>query len=56
MAAALPPGSLVLSESAIAGPADAARARAAGAHAVLVGTHILTAPDPARAIAALVAA
>jgi len=51
---AIPPGTLLLSESAITGPADAARARRAGADAVLVGTSILQAPDPAEAIGALV--
>lgn len=50
----LPPGSVLLSESAISGPDDARRARAAGADAVLVGTSILQAPDPAEAIRALV--
>ena len=50
----LPPGSVLLSESAIAVPDDARRARAAGADAVLVGTSILQAPDPAEAIRALV--
>jgi len=50
-----PDGWLVLSESAIAGPDDARRAREAGADAVLVGTSILQAPDPASAIDALVA-
>ena len=50
----LPPGSLLLSESAIRGPDDARRARAAGADAVLVGTSILQAPDPVEAIRALV--
>ena len=49
----LPPGSLLLSESAISGPDDARRARAAGADAVLVGTSILRAPDPGEAIRAL---
>lgn len=49
-----PEGTIVLSESAIAGPGDAVRARAAGADAVLVGTSILQAPDPAAAIRALV--
>jgi indole-3-glycerol phosphate synthase len=49
----LPPGSVLLSESAIAGPDDARRARAAGADAVLVGTWILQAPDPAEAIRSL---
>jgi indole-3-glycerol phosphate synthase len=50
----LPAGSVLLSESAIAGPDDARRARAAGADAVLVGTAILRAPDLAEAIRALV--
>jgi indole-3-glycerol phosphate synthase len=50
----LPPGSVLLSESSIPGPADARRARQAGADAVLVGTAILQAPDPAEAILALV--
>jgi indole-3-glycerol phosphate synthase len=48
-----PSGVLLLSESAITGPDDARRARAAGADAVLVGTAILQAPDPAEAIRAL---
>jgi indole-3-glycerol phosphate synthase len=51
----LPPGSVLLSESAITGADDARRARAAGADAVLVGTSILQAPDPVEAIRALVA-
>jgi len=51
----VPEGWLVLSESAIAGPDDARRARDAGADAVLVGTSILQASDPAAAIDALVA-
>jgi len=40
------PEVLVISESSIAGPGDAQRAVAAGAHAVLVGTAILRAEDP----------
>jgi indole-3-glycerol phosphate synthase len=55
LAALIPSGPLVLSESAIHGPEDARRARAAGADAVLVGTSILLAPDTAAAIDALVA-
>lgn len=51
----VPDGWLVLSESAIAGPDDARRARDAGADAVLVGTSILQAPDPGAAIDALAA-
>ena len=46
--------SFVLSESAIAGPEDARRARDAGADAVLVGTSILRAREPGAAIDALV--
>jgi len=41
------PGMLVISESSISSPADVERARAAGAHAVLVGTAILKASEPA---------
>ncbi len=55
LAALVPDGRLVLSESAIGGPEDARRARDAGADAVLVGTSILQASDPAAAIDALVA-
>lgn len=54
LAAAVPAGWLVLSESAIRGPADARRARSAGADALLVGTAILTAADPGEAIDGLV--
>jgi len=52
--AGVPPGWLVLSESAIAGAEDARRAREAGADAVLVGTAILRAPDPGEKIDELV--
>jgi indole-3-glycerol phosphate synthase len=55
LAGVVPGDALLLSESSIRGPADAARARAAGADAVLVGTSILLAPDPTEAIQALVA-
>jgi len=54
LAGGFPAGTILLSESAIAGPDDAVRARAAGADAVLVGTSILQAPDPGAAIRALV--
>lgn len=54
MVAAFPPGAVVLSESAIAGPGDARRARDAGADAVLVGTAILTAPDTRAMVASLI--
>jgi indole-3-glycerol phosphate synthase len=55
LASLVPGGWLVLSESAIAGPDDARRAREAGADAVLVGTSILQAPDPGAAIDAFAA-
>ena len=55
LAPALPPGALILSESSIRGADDARRARDAGADAILVGTAILQAPDPAEMIRALVA-
>jgi indole-3-glycerol phosphate synthase len=55
LASALPAGVPLLSESSIRGADDARRARSAGADAVLVGTSILQAPDPAEAIRALVA-
>lgn len=42
------PGTLLISESAIANPRDVKRAVQAGAHAVLVGTAILQARDPAQ--------
>lgn len=40
-----------VSESGIATPADAARVRAAGAHAVLVGESLMKSPDPAGLLA-----
>ena len=55
LAGEVPAGSLLLSESSIRGPDDARRARNAGADAVLVGTAILLADDPAEAIDDLVA-
>jgi indole-3-glycerol phosphate synthase len=47
-----PPGVIAVSESGIFAAADAARARHAGAHAVLVGEALMKAPDPAGLIAA----
>ncbi|MEN6373100.1 MAG: indole-3-glycerol-phosphate synthase [Armatimonadota bacterium] len=41
------PEALIVSESSISSPCDVRRAAAAGAHAVLVGTAILRADDPA---------
>ncbi len=52
----LPPGTIAVSESGIFTAADAARARAAGAHAVLVGEALMRAPDPAALIAGFHAA
>lgn len=49
----IPPGIVAVSESGILAPEDAARARAAGAHAVLVGEALMRARDPAELIAAL---
>jgi len=42
---------IAVSESGIATGPDAARARAAGAHAVLVGEALMKSPDPAALIA-----
>jgi indole-3-glycerol phosphate synthase len=47
LASLIKPGTLIISESSISSSADVRRARAAGAHAVLVGTAILQARDPA---------
>lgn len=46
-----PRGVIAVSESGIVTAADAARARAAGAHAVLVGEALMKAPDPATLLA-----
>jgi indole-3-glycerol phosphate synthase len=53
--AALPPGALLVSESGIAGADDVAAAARAGADAVLVGTAIWRAPDPAACYSELAA-
>jgi indole-3-glycerol phosphate synthase len=52
----LPKHIVAVSESGIATPADAARVRAAGAHAVLVGESLMRAEDPAHLIAGLMGA
>jgi len=46
-----PPDVIAVSESGIFTPADAARVRAAGAHAILCGEALMKAPDPAALIA-----
>jgi indole-3-glycerol phosphate synthase len=48
----IPRGVVAVSESGIFTPADAARARAAGAHAILVGEALMRAANPAELIAA----
>src|SRR6185312_9420723 len=45
-----PKGVVAVSESGISTPADAARVKAAGAQAVLVGESLMRADDPARLI------
>jgi indole-3-glycerol phosphate synthase len=54
--ARLPAGVTAVSESGITTAADAARARRAGAHAVLVGEALMRSPDPASLIASFRAA
>lgn len=54
--ARIPAGVLAVSESGVRGPQDVARARDEGADAVLVGEAVVTAADPAAAVAELVAA
>ena len=49
----IPRGIVAVSESGILTRADAARARAAGAHAVLVGESLMRSPDPAALIGEL---
>jgi indole-3-glycerol phosphate synthase len=49
----IPPGPIVVSESGFFGEADVRRVVAAGAHAVLVGEGLVTAPDIAAKIAEL---
>lgn len=49
----IPRDIIAVSESGIFTPADAARARAAGAHAILVGEALMRSSDPAALVAAL---
>jgi indole-3-glycerol phosphate synthase len=53
---AMPEGVVRVAESGVRGPSDAAALAAAGFHAVLVGESVVTADDPAAAVAALRAA
>lgn len=55
LGAALPADRVRVAESGIGGPADAARVRAAGFHAMLVGTALMRSADPGAALAALLA-
>jgi indole-3-glycerol phosphate synthase len=50
---AMPEGVVRVAKSGVRGPADAAALAAAGFHAVLVGESVVTAGDPAAAVAAL---
>ncbi len=54
MAGVMPAGVVKVAESGVRGRADAARLRAAGYDAVLVGESLVTAGDPAAAIAELI--
>ncbi|MEZ5383130.1 MAG: indole-3-glycerol phosphate synthase TrpC [Microthrixaceae bacterium] len=53
VAAEIPDGVVAVAESGVRGPADARRLADAGYHAVLVGEHLVTAADPAAALAEL---
>jgi indole-3-glycerol phosphate synthase len=53
VAASRPEGTVLVAESGVHGPADAARMAAVGADAVLVGEHVATAADPCAAVMAL---
>jgi indole-3-glycerol phosphate synthase len=54
--AALPDNVVRVAESGIRSPADAAKVAATGCDAVLVGEHLVTAPDPGEALRELVSA
>ena len=56
LAPQMPAGVIRVAESGIGGPDDAVPLAAAGYHAVLVGESLVTAGDPAAAVAALIAA
>lgn len=54
--AAIPSDVIAVAESGIRGPADVARLRQSGYDVFLVGTSLMTAPDPAAALAELIEA
>ena len=56
VARTIPDGVVAIAESGVTGAADARLLADAGYHAVLVGEHLVTAPDPAAALAALAVA
>jgi indole-3-glycerol phosphate synthase len=55
LAAAVPEGRIVVTESGISSPADVERLRRAGIHAFLVGEAFMRSPDPGAALARLFA-
>jgi indole-3-glycerol phosphate synthase len=55
LVASIPPGRVVVAESGIRTRADGAAAELAGADAILVGSTLMTSPDPSAALAELVA-
>ena len=56
LAPLIPPGIVTIAESGVSGAADAAMYAAQGADAVLVGEALVSGPDPAAAVRAIVAA
>jgi indole-3-glycerol phosphate synthase len=54
LAGAVPGGTVLVSESGISTAEDARRVRRAGAHAILVGSSIVGAPDPVAKIRELI--
>lgn len=53
LAPRVPPGRVLVAESGISGPEDIDRLERAGAHAFLVGEHLMRAEDPGRALCEL---
>ena len=53
VAAAMPPGAVRVAESGVRGRDDAVALATAGYNAVLVGEHLVTAPDTAASLAEL---